>query len=256
MTQAVQGYSFLRNRGAGETAGAADRVTDALREAIISLDLKPGEAIDKAAICTRLGVSRFPVSEALSRLKAEGLVEIQPQRGSSVAVIRLADVRENMFLRKALETEVVRSLAMKHDAALLAALKRNLRYQKSAADADDRSGFHALDLQFHDIILEAVGFPRVKAVAESARLRLDRVRRLLTSTRRLTATLKEHERIVRGIQSGHPEEAVEAMAAHLDSVMEQLQTLARQRPEQFADQVGEVDGPEPQKRWRKALASA
>jgi DNA-binding GntR family transcriptional regulator len=230
----AQGYGFLRDRGA-EPAGATERVLEALRNAIISLELKPGEPIDKAAICLRFGVSRFPVSEALSRLKAEGLVEIQPQRGSAVAAIRIADVRENMFLRKALETEVVRTLAGAPDAGTLAALRRNLRYQKSAAASNDTSGFHVLDLEFHDILLEAVGFPRVKAVAESARLRLDRVRRLLTSNRRLTITFKEHERIAKAVQVGSPEKAVEAMAAHLDSVMDQLQTLARQRPGQFVD---------------------
>lgn len=252
MDREAQGYGFLKNRGNGEPRGATNRVADALREAIVSMDLKPGEAIDKAAVCARLGVSRFPVSEALSRLKAEGLVDVQPQRGSTVALIRLADTRENLFLRKALETEVVRSLAGVIDAVTLAELKRNLRYQKSAVDADDRSGFHALDLELHDILLEAVRFPRVKAAAESARLRLDRVRRLLASPRRVAVTFKEHVRIVAALEAGDPDLAAAAMAAHLDSVMQELQAFARSRPEHFADQGSGAATTATRKRRRQA----
>lgn len=252
MDRTAQSYGFLKNRGNGEPRGATNRVADALREAIVSMDLKPGEPIDKAAVCARLGVSRFPVSEALSRLKAEGLVDIQPQRGSTVALIRLADTRENLFLRKALETEVVRNLAGTIDAATLAELKRNLRYQKSAVDADDRSGFHTLDLELHDILLEAVRFPRVKAAAESARLRLDRVRRLLASPRRVAITFKEHARIVAALEAGDPDEAAAAMATHLDSVMQELQAFARARPEHFADQGSPAVAPPARKRRQQA----
>jgi DNA-binding GntR family transcriptional regulator len=235
MQNNLHGYAFLKNRGNG---GATNRVAQALREAIISMNLKPGEAIDKAEICARLNVSRFPVSEALSRLKLEGLVDIQPQRSSTVALIRLADTRENLFLRKALETEVVRSVARETDASTLSALKRNLRYQKSAADADDRSGFHQLDLDFHDILLEAVRFPQVKAITESARLRLDRVRRLLASPRRVAITFEEHTRILLALEAADPDGAAAAMSAHLDAVTQELQAFARAHPEHFADQAG------------------
>ena len=73
--------------------------------------------LDKATLTTRFGVSRFPVAEALNRLKAEGLVDIRPQSGSTVSLIRLADVRENMFLRRALEAETAALLAERDDAA-------------------------------------------------------------------------------------------------------------------------------------------
>ena len=78
-------------------------------------------------MCARLGVSRFPVSEALGRLAAEGLVEVLPQRGTRVARIDLADCRQAMFIRRALEIAAVRNVAPRADAGLLAALDRNLR---------------------------------------------------------------------------------------------------------------------------------
>jgi DNA-binding GntR family transcriptional regulator len=230
----AESYPFLLSVR-GPRGGATSRVCEVLREAIISLELPPGALIDKPALCERLGVSRFPVSEALSRLQSEGLVEIQPQRGSSVALIRLADAKENMFLRRALETAAVRALAPVMATETLGALERNIRYQRAAVKADDRAGFHELDLEFHEILLDALNFPRVKGAVETSRLALERVRRLLASARRHALTLKEHEKILAALKAGDAEGAGKAMMQHLDAVNRELEALARKRPEIFAD---------------------
>jgi DNA-binding GntR family transcriptional regulator len=217
--------------------GMTARIAESLRDAIATLEYAPGSVLDKRTLCKRFGVSRYPVSEALSRLQIEGLVTIQPQRGSRVSLIRLADARENMFLRRSLETEAVRTLAAGLRAPDRENIERNMRYQTAALAANDRSGFHRLDLEFHEILLDALGFPRVKAVAENARLGLDRVRRLLASPQRQAQTLMEHKRIVAALIAGNSEEAGNAMTAHLDAVTEQLMSLAASRPEIFADGV-------------------
>src|SRR5689334_12699780 len=135
-------YAFLSSLPRQGRGGTVRRVQDVIRDAIVRLDLPPGTAIDKAALCTRLGVSRFPVSEALGRLAAEGLVEILPQRGTRVARIDVADCRQAMFIRRALEIETVRAVAPRADAGLLAALDRNLREHQGALGADDANRFH------------------------------------------------------------------------------------------------------------------
>ncbi|WP_448951896.1 GntR family transcriptional regulator [Labrys neptuniae] len=228
-------YVFLAPLAPAGRGGTTERVLAALREAIISFELAPGEDIDKLAICERLGVSRFPVSEALARLQAEGLVEILPQRGTRVSRIRLADVRQSMFIRRALEAQAVRSLALDHDDKLLPALERNLRYQQAAVEAADRRGFHLLDLEFHLILLDALGFARVKSAVEAARANLDRVRRLLATPRRNTHTLAEHQAILAALRAGDAEAAVQAMEAHLDAVITELVVLAAQNPALFED---------------------
>ena len=235
MNLKAESYAFLGDVRGQVRGGATARVVAALREAIVSLELPPGTQLDKAALCQRLGVSRFPVSEALSRLQGEGLVEIRPQSGTIVSLIRLGDVRENLFLRRALEAEAVRSLARDIHPDVLAALQRNIRYQKAAANAGDPAGFHKLDLDFHDIIFTALGFERVKATVESARMGLDRIRRLLASKRRHKLTYHEHEKIVKAIIAGDGEVAAAAMISHLDAVMTELLTLAHKQPEIFAD---------------------
>src|SRR5205085_7435019 len=118
-------YAFLPPLARQGRGGTVQRVQDVIRDAIVRLELSPGTAIDKAALCARLGVSRFPVSEALGRLAAEGFVEVLPQRGTRVARIDMDDCHQAMFIRRALEIEAIRTIAPGADAALLAKLERN-----------------------------------------------------------------------------------------------------------------------------------
>src|ERR1700752_5507780 len=92
-------YAFLPTLPRQGRGGTVQRVQEVIRDAIVRLDLPPGIAIDKAALCARLGVARFPVSEALGGLPAEGLVEVLPQRGTRVARIGLAGFRQARFIR-------------------------------------------------------------------------------------------------------------------------------------------------------------
>ena len=116
-------YAFLPTLPRQGRGGTVQRVQDVIRDAIVRLELPPGTTIDKAALCAQLGVSRFPVSEALGRLAAEGFVEILPQRGTRVARIDMGDCHQAMFIRRALEVEAMRAIATRADAPLLATLE-------------------------------------------------------------------------------------------------------------------------------------
>jgi DNA-binding GntR family transcriptional regulator len=245
MTAAEIPYKFLVNAAAPQRGSVTQSVTDQLRHAIVTLELKPGEILDKGAICERLGVSRFPVSEALARLQAEGLVEIMPQRGSMVSRVRIGDVVEYMLIRKALESEAVRALVPRATPDVLRELEANLAEQTKAAKRGDRETFHAYDVEFHEILFEALRFPRIKAVIDSARANLDRARLLILDPRRLTMTHAEHKAIADGIASGDGDRAAAAMRTHIDKVTGELLAFARQSPELFADseRVADIELP-------------
>jgi DNA-binding GntR family transcriptional regulator len=228
-------YHFLSAPAAPTRGNVTVYVTDTLRAAIVTLALKPGEVLDKGAICERLGVSRFPVSEALARLQAEGLVDILPQRGSTVSLVRIADVLEYMLIRKALEAEAVRVVTGNHSPELFDTLHRNMSYQRAAAEIDDQQGFHERDLEFHDIILGDMSFTKVKSVIENTRANLDRARRMILTPRRLEVTMGEHQKILDGILAGDAPRAAAAMRAHIDSVMAELIAFARDNARLFAD---------------------
>jgi len=235
MTAAEIPYKFLENASAPQRGSVTQVVTDQLRRAIVTLELAPGELLDKGLICERLGVSRFPVSEALSRLQAEGLVEIMPQRGSMVSRVRIGDVVEYMLIRRALEAEAVHAIVARRTPELIEALERNLSAQSKAAKTGDRETFHAYDLEFHDMLFAAMRFEKIRAVIEQARANLDRARRLILDPRRLSLTQTEHTAIAEAIAAGDGDRAASAMRAHIDKVTGELLAFARHAPESFAD---------------------
>lgn len=228
-------YHFLARPTALSRGSVTLDVTAALRQAIVTLALAPGQSIDKTAICEQLGVSRFPVSEALARLQAEGLVDIAPQRGSTVSLVRIADVREYMLIRKGIESEALRVLIGKHDAEVIEALHANMAAQREAASRDDAEAFHQIDLEFHDIIFRSMKFTKIKNIIDSARANLDRARRLIITPRRLALTIAEHQAIFDGILAQDQAQATKAIRAHIDAVMVELFAFARVDPSVFAD---------------------
>jgi len=232
-------YAFLPARADGTRGRLAANVEAAMRTAILNLEFEPGAMLEKQAICEQFGVSRSPVAAAMARLAAEGLVEVLPQRGTRVTRIVLGDLQEHLFIRTALETETVCRLAAVASAVLLDALAVNLKQQRGAIDSSNAAAFHGLDLQFHEILLNALGLPRVKAVVATARNSLDRARRLMASPSRVEQSCREHARILRALRSRDPARAARAMRAHLESVAAELHRFARRHPHLFeqAEQI-------------------
>lgn len=194
----------------------AARVYSTLRQRIRSLELPPGTRLDKADIAGELGVSRAPVSEAIARLADEMLVDVFPRHGSFVAPIRDSDLRECMFIRRALEIEAARRVALLDHDGLVRALEANLRDQQRALDADDLLHLYTLDQRFHDILLGALEYPRAAQLRSSVGVPLDRPRQFaLPAQERAAATLVEHRRILDGIAVGDADYAGAAMRVHL-----------------------------------------
>ena len=212
---------------------ATERVLAAVREAIVDLELLPGTMIDKAALCSRFSVSRFPVSDALTRLQAEGLVEVLPQRGTRVARIRMSDITQAMFIRRALEVEMVRKLAPHVSDALIAELEMNIGYQQVTVERSDPRAFHRFDLAFHELMLRELGFPRVTVAIETARSSLERARRMLSSPRRHADTLVEHRAILEALKARDVAAAALAMERHLSAVLTELTTFMSINPAAF-----------------------
>jgi len=235
MRTEASSYHFLVRPSSLARGSVTADVTASIRQAIVTLALPPGAAIDKTAICEQLGVSRFPVSEALGRLQIEGLVDIAPQRGSTVSLVRIADVREYMLIRKALESEALRVLIGNHDDEVIEALHANMAAQREAVGKDDAETFHQIDVDFHDIIFRSMRFSKIKTIIDSARANLDRARRLIITPRRLALTIAEHQAIFDGILAENQDHATRAIRAHIDAVMIELFAFARDTPNLFAD---------------------
>ena len=130
---------------------AVPRVRDLLEEAILEGDLKPGERLRAEALAQRFGTSRTPVREALLQLEAQGLVDVEPNRG---AVVRSFD-RDDLF-----DLYQLRALLEPRAAALAAPRisEQEIEALHALCEAEDHM---AANEAFHRIILEAAGSPRL-----------------------------------------------------------------------------------------------
>ena len=125
-----------------------------LRERIIRAELKPGMQISEAEIARMFALSRQPVREAFIKLAEEGLLEVRPQRGTMVRKITKAAVMDARFVREAIEADIVKLLADKTPAGLVAELRAQIIRQR-AVDDDDPATFMKLDEQFHRTLADA-----------------------------------------------------------------------------------------------------
>jgi GntR family transcriptional regulator, rspAB operon transcriptional repressor len=221
-----------RGRGAG--GSKVDQAYVALKRAIVSGTVAPETPIDKNEWCARFEVSKLSITTAINRLAFEGLVVVEPQRGSYVARIHLEDVRQWMLMRRALEVEIVGVCAASMSDAAIEALGQNLAYQKAAIASGDLEGFHALDTRFHHQMTEGLNLARVGEALDPIRTHLERVRRtLLPEPGRPEGTYREHDGIYGAIAARDPSKAQHEMASHLDRVARELHAFVAKNPSFF-----------------------
>jgi len=222
------------SRTRGGRAGLA--VYDALREAIVTTELEPGQQVSENEIADKLGVSRTPVREALARLRDDQLVQIVPQLGTFVSRVSVAGVDDAQFLREALECSAVRLVAARADADDIEELRELIARQEHARDAGDPDAFFTLDDAFHSAICELSGRPIAWTIVARANGHLNRVRRLsLSEPRYIAEMIIEHKVVVAAIAKGDPDEAETALRHHLRMVLSDLPTIRHNHPEYFED---------------------
>lgn len=220
--------------GAQTSGPLSARVYIALRDAILSLAYPPGSLLRKSAICAAFGVSRSPVSEAIARLAAEGLVDVVPQSGTRVSRFSIEEIREASFMREALETAAAAKVAAEHTPEQLARLSRSLRLQQLLLEDGDRAGFYAADEAFHAALMEATGYPNFAAAVSTISLKLKRPRILiLPSAGRPAEVLAEHGAIVEAIRNRDAAAARQHIRFHLGQLVSRFEQLEEIHPDYF-----------------------
>jgi len=211
-----------------------DRTFLAIREAIMELNFLPGEIIRKHDICNALGVSRSPVSEALAKLRNEGLVEVVPQSGTFVSRFSLQDIKEGAFLREAIELACIEILASNISEQQLIDLNRNLKLQKVLAETDDYQGFYQLDAEMHGMIMDFTGYKNLAKVTKIGWVQVDRARQLLLPVDgRLKKAFQEHRAVIKALEQNDVALAREKMRTHLNQLILLLTPLEKKHPHLF-----------------------
>lgn len=210
---------------------AAPQVFERLREAILSLELTPGTTLSRTTLATQFGVSSTPIRDALMRLEEEGLVEVFPQHATVVSPIDLTLAHQAHFLRRSLELEIVRSLALSPDPRLIAKLTGILAQQQALMSVNDLQAFNAADQDFHRHLYEAADMHDLWLLVRSRSGHIDRLRRLnLPSPGKIQGIMQHHKLIVQSIADGKPNEAQQHLRDHLSGTLSHVDEISARYP--------------------------
>src|SRR3954470_3752640 len=203
---------------------------------IISLALPPGSPLSRAALAGQFGVSSTPIRDALMRLEEEGLVDVFPQYATVVSRVNVRLAQQAHFLRQAVELEIVRALAISHDAAFTAGLNATIARQQQFAKTGAFEKFMAADNEFHAQLYAATDKQDIWLLVKSRSGHIDRLRRMhLPSPGKAQDIVRHHRLIARSIGTGEPDEAQRHLRAHLSGTLSELAKIRARNPEYFSD---------------------
>jgi GntR family transcriptional regulator, gluconate operon transcriptional repressor len=199
----------------------AEDAADRIREQILSGGFSQGQHLVEAKIAEQLAISRGPVREAFKLLRAEGLLNEEPRRGTFVVSLAADDVREIYGLRAALEGRAARMLARRGDPASLAPLGRLADAIDRAVETGDAVAVSRADLAFHHGVCEASGNGRILEVFDRyvpmlrSLLRLDEL-----VVRSLHDVSTQHRPLVEALEAGDEDVAAKLFADHAEQAGE------------------------------------
>lgn len=186
-----------------------------IKENIINLELAPGSQISENELAAEMGLSRTPVREALIELSRVKIIEIHPQKKSTVPLIDYELVEESRFMRNLLECAVVELDCEMAQPVDLERLSANVRLQNFYLDNYYTNELMTLDNQFHGILFEIAKKTQIFALMQNISIHFDRVRSMALSTVKNTKIVQDHEDILQAIGRKDPKAARELMEIHL-----------------------------------------
>lgn len=227
----------LRGAAASAHVPASARVYEEMRRRIISLSLPPGETLVRSDLAERYNVSQSPVREAIARLEQDGLVISYPQSRTVVSRIDVERVREEHFLRNAVECDVVRQLALHAEPAALKKAQGFLKMQEALGDDLEQVDlFKQLDEAFHEALFAGVAQSSLHRHVQRHCCNLARLRSLdLPREGKIASVLKQHLAVIEAVEAGDPNAATEAMRRHLSGTLALLPTLLAEHPDLFVN---------------------
>ncbi|GAA0820165.1 GntR family transcriptional regulator [Streptosporangium amethystogenes subsp. fukuiense] len=194
-----------------------------IRRSVLTGQFTAGQRLIESELCDFYQVSRSTVRQALRELVADGLVEVQRNKGARVRTISTAEAVEITEVRMVLEGLLAAKAAERvtpEQAERLLGIKEAMRERVAAHDP---LAYSDLNAALHALIQEIAGQSTVRNILVRLQGQLVRHQfRLSLQPGRSAVSLDQHERIVDAIVAGDPAGAEAAMRAHLRDVITQI----------------------------------
>src|SRR5262245_17654755 len=209
----VSNVTYLRPR---HPDSPVEQAAEAIRTRILGGEFEPGEALSETALAAKLRVGRTSVHEAILRLKAEGLVEVEPQRGTFVFDMTAKRVRDLCELREILEVAAARVAIRWRAAALADALDETVGGMLDALRSANIARYRALDDAYHKRIVEHAGNALLEASYEAIAFRIQALRNRLSLDPVLNRrSIRDHRKFATLVRAGEIYRASTCLSDHI-----------------------------------------
>ncbi|WP_146589369.1 GntR family transcriptional regulator [Puniceibacterium confluentis] len=194
---------------------ARERAYDGIRTGILSGTFAPGRFIEEAIACELTGVSRSPVREALSRLAAEGYLELHPRRGAMVKLLSAAEFEDLCEVRHMIESRAVRRIC--RDRRPVPDELNMLCDAQTALPDDDLLASVEINRRFHQAIVAASGNSVLVQVFDNLQANLTRVAMmsLKLGIGQNDVIVREHRALVAALRDHDEDRAQSILDRHL-----------------------------------------
>jgi DNA-binding GntR family transcriptional regulator len=219
------------SQAADERRALVDKLASQLHARVLSGELPSGTRLRQEALAEEFGVSRTPVREALRKLQAGGLVELQPHRGAVVRGLSSREIRDAYEVRATLEALAARLAAERVSREQLkrlehaqgefrGTLERTVARRRGGREVGEREvrRWGNANDEFHQTIHEASGNDVLTGTLAQLNRSFPRdLSRLVIgeSTAMLEANVREHEAILEALSRHDPTAAYELMQEHV-----------------------------------------
>ncbi len=228
-----------------EVRSLSDRLTDVVRDYILSGEISPMVPIRQDALAARLRVSKIPLREALTRLEQDGLVVSHPNRGFFVTPLSAEEAEEVYALRLKIEPEAAAYACMKANEAEQAAAREALNLLDREAAAHEPT-VGSLNRAFHTALVTPGGRHITARTVMRLHVIADRyVRKHLEPLGRHVRAEEEHEQILAAWLERRSSEVSRLIHQHLEHTLEDLR-------KQLIAEDNESAAPKPKKSRKKA----
>lgn len=213
---ATEAAEAVRARSAAKRTSLREQVAGALRTAVVSGEMKPGQVYSAPALAARYGVSATPVREAMLDLAKQGLIEVVPNKGFQVTTVSPAALDQITEIRLMLEPPAAAMAAKRATTQDVAELLPVALAIVDAAATGDLTSYVRADRDFHGRLLVLSGNDRLVDIVHQLR---DQTRlsglACLAEHGLLDLTAREHVTMCEHLSAGDGRALAELMRTHI-----------------------------------------
>jgi DNA-binding GntR family transcriptional regulator len=202
----------------GPRQTAVESVIEAITEGVKDGRYAPGQRLVEADLTAELGISRGSLREALGRLAAEGMLELEPYRGAVVRRLSPEDVQDLFNIREVLEGEAARLAALRIDeGSNRASLEREMAVVDGFRGRNDTMAYMDENERFHELVVELSGSKLLARLIPQLQVHAFRLlfRRMIVEDSAMPNSIDEHAEVAAAILSGDAKAAERAMRVHV-----------------------------------------